>query len=232
MTDVVEDDEGEPSDVADSALIAPSDHERAYISAMSRPGVVHAYEAWLSLSEGESLCLTRHVPAGGRILDLGCGAGRVAHHLAQHAGVYVGVDASAEMVAAAKRRLPGVDFRESNILDLTFVQSSFDAILLMHNVIDNLHPHHRRTALLRRCRDWLSDGGGLICSSHLLGNRDSAGYYSEDYHGSEVTNYRSSLPEFIREIETAGFEVLIAVRDFRGATADWAYTASRPTPKA
>ena len=46
-----------------------------------------------------------------RILDLGIGAGRTTGHLLAIAGSYVGVDYSAQLVAAARERFPEADLR-------------------------------------------------------------------------------------------------------------------------
>ena len=50
------------------------------------------------------------LPAGASVLDLGCGDGITAGPLLARGLRYTGVDASEEMVAAARRRHPGVEF--------------------------------------------------------------------------------------------------------------------------
>ncbi len=52
----------------------------------------------------EWLLAGNFVRAGDRVLDLGCGIGRVAAALAPHAGLVLGIDVSAGMIAEAQRR--------------------------------------------------------------------------------------------------------------------------------
>ncbi|MGH9282868.1 MAG: class I SAM-dependent methyltransferase, partial [Acidimicrobiales bacterium] len=62
---------------------------------------------------------------GKRVLELGCGAGQAAVAFARMGARIIAVDASAEMVAAARRRAEaatvGVDFRLGDLSDLAFV---------------------------------------------------------------------------------------------------------------
>jgi 2-polyprenyl-6-hydroxyphenyl methylase/3-demethylubiquinone-9 3-methyltransferase len=72
------------------------------------------------------------------VLELGCGYGRVTRRLAEKAGRVVGVDVSAESVAAA-RQLAGPDsrceFHCMDALDLGFEDASFDAVVCIQNGI-------------------------------------------------------------------------------------------------
>lgn len=55
----------------------------------------------------------------GSLLDVGCGVGHLAGHLAKRGPVagYLGIDALPEMVTKAKRRFPGRRFEVGDILD-------------------------------------------------------------------------------------------------------------------
>ncbi len=75
---------------------------------------------------GEPLLELLKPAAGERILDLGCGDGALTVKLAARGAEVVGVDASAEQVAAARAR--GLDARVMDGEALTFAEE-FDAVL-------------------------------------------------------------------------------------------------------
>jgi SAM-dependent methyltransferase len=204
-----------------------SANEMGNIAAMSRQGVVDAYTVWKSISIAEDTCLGLAFSPGARLLDLGCGAGRFAMRLGSEAGLYLGVDASEEMIGAARRSCPDLTFIVADIVELDADLASWDVILLMGNVLDCLHPESRRARLLARCSMWLRPGGALVGSSHLTKRGQQRGYYSEDYHGAEIVQHRASLGEIVEEVEARGFEVALASRDYRGSFADWSYWVGR-----
>lgn len=201
----------------------PNKKELDYIAAMSRRSVVEAYKDWEAISRAEQICIDEAFYAGCKVLDLGCGAGRFANLLGDKAGVYIGVDASIEMISVAQKKYSNFKFIHSDIIDFKTEDNSWDLILLMGNVIDGLQPWSRRRTLLEQCKNWLKNDGKVIGSSHLVKNGQCAGFYKEDYHGADIENYRGSLTDHIFEIEKYGFEIMLCCRDYRIRPADWCY---------
>src|SRR5699024_2505559 len=71
--------------------------------------------------------LLKNVPAGKRVLDYGCGPGKVAYRLAETADVQVvAVDESRNMldIAMQKRSHPRVDYRHIELDRLTFLEDN------------------------------------------------------------------------------------------------------------
>jgi len=207
-------------------LPAPGKPELDHINVMSRPQVIDAYRAWSTLSYGEKLCITEFVSDNARVLDLGCGTGRLLRALYRTGIDYVGIDNSAEMIQAAQEENPWANFRKDDITNLEFSYDSFDVIALLNNVIDALYPFQRRIALLGKCHDWLTHDGVLICSSHLVHGGQTPGYFEEEYHEATLLNYRTSTSALIDEIEERGFDIQLVVRDYRNGLCDWVYVVA------
>jgi SAM-dependent methyltransferase len=100
--------------------------------------VVAVYrDAWGSLTSQAIAPLLDAVRAGPgvRILDVATGPGYVAGAAARRKAEVVGVDFSVPMLAEARRREPGVDFREGDAEALPFPDASFDAVVMSFGLL-------------------------------------------------------------------------------------------------
>src|SRR5262245_5334298 len=69
------------------------------------PGVARGYDAGLAgsaLFRADEAFVARHCPPGGRLIDLGCGTGRLLVAFAGRGHRVLGVDLSAEMLKVAR----------------------------------------------------------------------------------------------------------------------------------
>jgi SAM-dependent methyltransferase len=74
------------------------------------------------------------VTTGSRLLDVGCGAG-LALQLAHKRGAAVaGLDASAQLLAIARSRLPEADLRHGDVEELPYDDDSFDWVTAFNSV--------------------------------------------------------------------------------------------------
>lgn len=100
----------------------------------------------------------------GRVLDIGCGAGRVALHLQRKGHSVVGIDVSALAVKVC--RLRGVsDVRLRSITEVDERLGSFGTIALMGGNLGLLGSSHRAPWLLRRLHRLTTDDGRIIGGS-------------------------------------------------------------------
>ena len=74
--------------------------------------------------------LTRYIPPGARVLDDGCGYGRLTAEVAGLGYRVRGVDVSAALIARGRREHPGLDLVRCASVPLPFEAASFDAALL------------------------------------------------------------------------------------------------------
>jgi trans-aconitate methyltransferase len=93
--------------------------------------------------------------AGERVLDLGCGDGSLTERLIERGALVIGVDASPEMVAAARAR--GIDAHVMDATRLTF-DREFDAVF--SNAV--LHWIHDQDAVLDGVARALVPGGRFV----------------------------------------------------------------------
>jgi SAM-dependent methyltransferase len=97
----------------------------------------------------------------GRVLDIGCGAGRFALHLQRQGNDVVAVDISLGAVEVCRER--GVrDVRQLAVTDLGRELGRFDTLLLMGNNFGVLANRLRARRLLRRFRRLTAKGGRII----------------------------------------------------------------------
>jgi len=73
--------------------------------------------------------LAAHVPAGSRVLDLGCGDGALVELLTARGGVATGVDISPHELAAARVRDPRGTYVRARAQALPFVEAAFDHVV-------------------------------------------------------------------------------------------------------
>ncbi|MGW7239751.1 class I SAM-dependent methyltransferase [Streptomyces sp. NPDC054804] len=103
------------------------------------------------------------VPAGGRVLDLGCGKGGNAAHLAALGMHAVGVDVSPKQLAAAHARwgdAPGLELHQAEAVQFLQQARDYDAVYSVYGAVWFTDP----ARLLPAIRARLRPGGRLVFS--------------------------------------------------------------------
>jgi SAM-dependent methyltransferase len=109
----------------------------------------------------------------GRVLDVGCGAGRVLAYLVMNGADAVGVDLAPAMVDYCRRTVPGATVRQGDASDIAAsVTGPFDVIIAPDNLIDVFGDAERRR-VISDIRELLAPDGLFIFSTHDLGWHDA-----------------------------------------------------------
>jgi 2-polyprenyl-3-methyl-5-hydroxy-6-metoxy-1,4-benzoquinol methylase len=109
---------------------------------------------------GEARLLDAMAERGARILDAGCGSGRLGGYLARAGHVVTGVDLDPHLIDVARAEHPGVRWEVANLADLALGEQ-FDLQVCAGNVLTFLAGTERRPALARLAAH-LAPGGRLV----------------------------------------------------------------------
>jgi SAM-dependent methyltransferase len=101
------------------------------------------------------------VPAGARILDVCCGTGYLAGLLAPRGYRVTGVDQSAEMIAYARRHVPGADFHVADAADFAF-PPQFDAAVSTFDSLNHIVEYPCLEAAFRNTAAALNPGAPFV----------------------------------------------------------------------
>jgi SAM-dependent methyltransferase len=141
--------------------------------------------------------LDRYVGAGrdARVLDVGCGAGNMMHHLA-HYGRVTGVDNNPKPLQVARER--GLDVREGTADALPFAEGEFDLL----TVLDTVEHVPAEGKVFDECRRVLKPGGKVLITGpafmFLWSRNDVINMHQRRY----------TVRELRGKLEAHGFRVL------------------------
>jgi SAM-dependent methyltransferase len=111
--------------------------------------------------DGEARLVDALADRGSRILDAGCGTGRVAAALAARGHDVLGVDLDPMLVAAGQRQYPSLPLAELDLVALSPSLGTFDLIVSAGNVMVYLVPGSER-AVLAAMASVLAPGGRAV----------------------------------------------------------------------
>jgi SAM-dependent methyltransferase len=150
------------------------------------------------------------LPAGARVLDIGCGIGGPARYFAAERGWKVeGIDLTAEFVAVAQalsRRVGMADkvsFRQASATSLPFAEASFDGATMLHvgmNIAD-------KKAVFTEVRRVLKPGG-VFAIYDAMRESDGAFAYPVPWSSEPATNHIATPETYKAALRDAGFAVV------------------------
>lgn len=130
--------------------------------------------AFEGLDEQEQLAAEQFMKRKGRVLNIGCGAGREAFALAEAGFEVVGIDIAPGMIAAAKRHAQtsgkNVHFEVKDATALDYPSQSFDYVWISAGVYSHIPTRQLRIDTLRRIKDLLMPNGILFFSVAYRGD--------------------------------------------------------------
>ncbi|AZA11393.1 class I SAM-dependent methyltransferase [Corynebacterium gerontici] len=135
---------------------------------------------------GEARLVDAIAPRHARILDAGCGQGRIGGYLAERGHDVVGVDLDPLLIDIARHRYPEASWKVADLAERIDVEPGFQVGVCAGNVLTFLAPAERPLAL-KHLYEVMAPGSRL-----LVGFGAGRGY---------------PFPAFLEHAEAAGFEV-------------------------
>ncbi len=174
--------------------------------------------------------------ASQQVLDVGCGIGGAARHMAAQTGCQVsGIDLTPDYIACAKT-LTGlvglqdkVRFGVASALALPFGEGCFDAVITLHAAMNIA----RRVAMYREIAR-VARPGATLCIFDVMKNNDADLDYPVPWAQSPHTSHLTTPREMCTLLQDAGFDIReiedrteFAIEFFRSALAG---ATDRPPP--
>ena len=145
--------------------------------------------------------LADRLPAGARVLDLGCGNGTKISRLSDGFDV-TGVDISERQLQLARAAVPEATFHEADFTELAFPAETFDAITALYSIVHV--PREEQPALFARILHWLKPRGLFLASLSHVGGEDRV----DEWLGVDMFFSGFDANTNRRLVREAGFELI------------------------
>lgn len=202
-----------------------------------------AWNQYLEMPAMESLL--KPLVKGLKVLDVGCGTGRLTEKIRDWGGKVMGVDPSEKMIEIARERSCDVEYRMGEASHLPFPDGAFDVVassLVMH-YLNDLVPAFKEVGRV------LKPQGYFVFSMHHPFEesieRNGNGiptvrpyFHSEPYYwemcGAKLLSFHHTLENIMKSLKSAGFllEDLVEAKPDKnliGVFRDYDFPSKYPT---
>ena len=146
----------------------------------------------------------RHLDAESKILDVACGSGHVAHYLAKKGFDVVGIDISSNLIDIAKKNNGLARFELMDMREMTFMNSSFDAVLSLFGLVHLTQ--QEIPAVLKRFNNLLKPQGYLLVG---VAEGVGEGFVDEHLELSQRYYYKYFTKDELQGLlKKAGFQII------------------------
>jgi SAM-dependent methyltransferase len=220
----------------------PAGADRGLWDYMSSERVAREYDQSLAgtpLLDLDLRFAERHFAKPARLIDLGCGTGRLLLHFARRGFACVGVDLSEAMLEVAREKAHAlglsIELRRANLVELDEIApASFDYAACLFSTLGMIRGVEHRRRFLRHVRRVLNPGGVFVLHVHNAHYRFGRGLgrrgvepgdrvMPQHRSGADLTIHHFSRRELVRELKLAGFSIreLLAVSTSEDGRLRW-----------
>lgn len=160
-----------------------------------------------------------------RLLDIGCGNGRLSRFLKPYSVDYTGIDNNKKFVRIAKKKNRKAKFLLADALKLPFSKNSFDSVwviaVLHHLPTEKL----RRKALIEAKKVLKKNGTLMLTMWNLLPQKKYKKYMNPKTHDFQIPwgkekkwiryYHAFTMPELTTLISSTGFSIVKKIRNAR-----------------
>ena len=169
--------------------------------------IFNQYDSYygISMNRRELADFIRLLPKDSKVLDIGCGSGRVSKFLFDHELKVVGIDISRNMLKLAKQKVPDAVFQRKDMRDLDFPKEFFDGVLALYSIIHLPRKYHFE--IFKKINRLLKQNGIVLIS---VGGINLENYIDDNWMnwGSKMFWSHFDLQKNLDLLEKAGFKTI------------------------